>query len=191
VHPGPTPDKGLYLDTRPYQVPLGCLIPQRITNLLAGCKNLGVTHITNGAYRLHPVEWNTGEAAGALAAHCVQSGATPHFVWQDPNRDDPAVSALWAFQKLLLAQGVPLYWWPDVPPSHEAFAATQAIAMWGYWTGASSLNFVPNGALTDDVRNAVTDAAGEPLPWPSSSMSRGDAAIWLAGYLGLVTPAGS
>ena len=33
-------------------------------NLLPACKNLGVTHITNGCYRLHPVEWNIGEAAG-------------------------------------------------------------------------------------------------------------------------------
>ena len=26
-------------------------------------------------------------------------------------RPDPAQSALWAFQKVLLDQGVPLYWW--------------------------------------------------------------------------------
>ena len=30
----------------------------------AGGKNIGTTHITNGGYRLHPVEWNIGEAAG-------------------------------------------------------------------------------------------------------------------------------
>lgn len=29
-------------------------------------KNIGITHITNGCYRLHPVEWNIGEAAGYL-----------------------------------------------------------------------------------------------------------------------------
>ena len=34
----------------------------------AGGKNIGTTHITNGCYRLHPVEWNVGEVAGALAA---------------------------------------------------------------------------------------------------------------------------
>ena len=45
--------------------PLGALIPVRMRNLLAAGKNLGVSHITNGCYRLHPVEWNIGEAAGA------------------------------------------------------------------------------------------------------------------------------
>ncbi|MGG2474547.1 FAD-dependent oxidoreductase, partial [Rhizobium sp. BR5] len=34
-------------------------------------KNIGTTHITNGCYRLHPVEWNIGEVAGMLAAYCL------------------------------------------------------------------------------------------------------------------------
>jgi hypothetical protein len=29
-----------------------------------------MTHITNGALRVHPVEWNIGEVAGMLAAVC-------------------------------------------------------------------------------------------------------------------------
>jgi len=29
------------------------------------CKNIGTTRITNGAYRVHTVEWSIGEAAGA------------------------------------------------------------------------------------------------------------------------------
>nr|WP_246320979.1 FAD-dependent oxidoreductase [Paenibacillus germinis] len=29
-------------------------------------------HITNGCYRLHPVEWIIGEAAGYLAADCLE-----------------------------------------------------------------------------------------------------------------------
>ena len=45
------------------QIPLGTLIPRQMENLLPECKNIGVTHITNGCYRLHPVEWNVGEAA--------------------------------------------------------------------------------------------------------------------------------
>jgi hypothetical protein len=49
-----------------------------MTNLLAANKNIGTTHITNGCYRLHPVEWNIGEAAGHLAAYCLSSGTSPH-----------------------------------------------------------------------------------------------------------------
>ena len=68
-----------YLDVNnyPHQIPLGALIPVRVENLLPGNKNLGVTHITNGCYRLHPIEWNIGEAAGALAAYCLNHDLTP------------------------------------------------------------------------------------------------------------------
>ncbi len=46
-------------------------------------KNIGTTHITNGCYRLHPVEWNIGEVAGALAAYCLDHAATPRAVRDD------------------------------------------------------------------------------------------------------------
>ena len=49
LHPS-TAGRG-YLDiaTYPFQVPLGALLPQRIENLLAAGKTLGVTHITMAA----------------------------------------------------------------------------------------------------------------------------------------------
>ena len=74
-----------YLDITnwPHQIPLGALIPRRVENLLPACKNLGVTHITNGCYRLHPIEWNIGEAAGALAAYCLQKSLKPRQVRND------------------------------------------------------------------------------------------------------------
>ncbi|WP_413751868.1 FAD-dependent oxidoreductase [Streptomyces sp. R-74717] len=31
-------------------------------------------------FRLHPVEWNIGEVAGHLAAHCLRRGTEPHHV---------------------------------------------------------------------------------------------------------------
>lgn len=100
-----------YLDIGccPFQIPLGALLPQRLRNLLPGCKNIGTTHITNGAYRLHPVEWNIGEAAGALAAHCLATGHEPQAIRADPGR-------LAAFQALLRRCGVELEW-PEVTPA--------------------------------------------------------------------------
>ena len=65
-----------------------------------------MTHITNGCYRLHPVEWNIGEAAGALAAHCLDTGLAPRQVRRDPER-------LADFQRLLANQGVELEWPTD------------------------------------------------------------------------------
>ncbi len=67
----------------PFQIPLGALIPRRVENLLPAGKSLGVTHITNGCYRLHPVEWNVGEAAGALASFCLSRRLQPRQVYQD------------------------------------------------------------------------------------------------------------
>lgn len=64
----------------PHQIPLGALIPVRCENVLPAGKNLGVTHITNGCYRLHPIEWNIGEAAGALSAYCLNNNLTPKQV---------------------------------------------------------------------------------------------------------------
>ena len=95
----------------PFQIPLGALIPQRVENLLPACKNLGVTHITNGCYRLHPVEWTIGEAAGALAAYCVDRRTTPRAVRNTPDR-------LADFQRMLSQRlGFALAWPRYLPPS--------------------------------------------------------------------------
>lgn len=83
LHPSTTPRTYVDISSWPFQIPLGALIAQRVENLLPACKNLGVTHITNGCYRLHPVEWNIGEAAGALAAYCVTKGLVPRQVRND------------------------------------------------------------------------------------------------------------
>jgi hypothetical protein len=87
----------------PFEIPLGSLIPVRVENVLPACKNLGVTHITNGCYRLHPVEWNIGEAAGALAAHCLDRNETPRGVRNTPQK-------LEEFRGLLAQQGFELSW---------------------------------------------------------------------------------
>lgn len=101
-----TPLELLYIDVPcyPFQFPLGCLIPQRVDNLLPGAKNAGVTHVTNGATRMHPSEWMIGEAAGALAAFVLQKQTVPRAVHASPTmRAD--------FQALLTHRlGVDLAW---------------------------------------------------------------------------------
>jgi hypothetical protein len=94
-----------YVDvpSMPFEIPLSSLIPIRVENLLPAAKNIGTTHITNGCYRLHPVEWNIGEAAGSLAAYCLDTSSQPHQVCSDPGR-------LSAFQAVLADHGVELHW---------------------------------------------------------------------------------
>ncbi|GLV54630.1 FAD-dependent oxidoreductase [Dictyobacter sp. S3.2.2.5] len=84
LHPGTGQRNYVDISSYPFQIPLGALIPQRVENLLPANKNLGVTHITNGCYRLHPVEWNVGEAAGALAVYCLENGVIPRQVRNTP-----------------------------------------------------------------------------------------------------------
>lgn len=104
LHPSTGGRNYIDIPSWPYQIPLGALIPQRVENLLPACKNLGVTHLTNGCYRLHPTEWNIGESAGALAAYCLEQRLTPRQV-----RNDPAL--LDEFQRLLSRDlGIMLAW---------------------------------------------------------------------------------
>ncbi len=108
LHPRVSGAGYLDLGCWPFQIPLGAMIPIRVENLLPGGKNLGVTHITNGAFRVHPVEWNVGEVAGILAAFCLERGLTPRAVRNRPQR-------LEEFQALLRREGIELSW-PSLAP---------------------------------------------------------------------------
>jgi hypothetical protein len=114
------PQASMFAPTRPFQIPLGALIPRVTVNLIAAGKCIGTTHLTNGAYRLHPVEWNTGEAAGALAAYCVTTGQLPREVHDDERR-------LWRLQYQLARRGVPLAWALDIPQSEPLFIPSQLL----------------------------------------------------------------
>lgn len=83
LHPSAAGRSYVDVSSWPFQIPLGALIPVRVKNLLPACKNLGTTHVTNGCYRLHPVEWNIGEASGALAAYCLERDLVPRQVRED------------------------------------------------------------------------------------------------------------
>jgi hypothetical protein len=106
LHPSTGQRTYVDISSWPFQIPLGALIPVRVENLLPGGKNLGVTHITNGCYRLHPVEWTIGEAAGALAAYCLEKDLKPRQVRND--RD-----TLEAFQAMLVHTLGFVLTWPE------------------------------------------------------------------------------
>ncbi|MCZ2153506.1 MAG: FAD-dependent oxidoreductase [Bryobacterales bacterium] len=103
LHPSTGGDNYIDISSLPFEIPLGALIPRRVENLLASCKNLGVTHLTNGCYRLHPVEWNIGEAAGYLAAWCVLRKLTPREARNQKGK-------LEEFQREIARQGVEIHW---------------------------------------------------------------------------------
>ncbi len=87
----------------PFQIPLGALLPQRMNNLLPANKNIGTTHITNGCYRLHPVEWSIGEAVGMLVVFAQQKNVPPRAVREQKN-------LLTEFQSWIRTQGLETHW---------------------------------------------------------------------------------
>lgn len=103
LHPSCAMRGEVFVAACPFRIPLGALLPQRVRNVIAAGKAIGVSHVANGCYRLHPVEWNTGEAAGTLAALCLTEGHEPAGVHEAPG-------LLGTLQSRLAATGVPLTW---------------------------------------------------------------------------------
>jgi hypothetical protein len=103
LHPSSGGDNYIDVPSLPFRIPLGALVPVRIRNLLPAAKNIGTTHLTNGCYRLHPVEWNIGEAAGELAVCCLAQGRSPQEIASQPDR-------VTAFQEQITARGFELAW---------------------------------------------------------------------------------
>ena len=97
-----------YEEAQPFEIPLSAMIPVRMLNLLPAGKNIGTTHLTGGCFRLHPVEWTVGEAAGYLAAFCVHHALLPRDVLEKPLDD---------FQSLLISRGFQLHW--DFPEEKD------------------------------------------------------------------------
>ena len=107
LHPSTGGDNYTDIASLPFQIPLGAVIPQRVENLLPACKNIGTTHITNGCYRLHPVEWSIGEAVGELIAFCTAKKRVPRQVRKDKK-------LLTDYQAQLAKAGVDLDWPDDI-----------------------------------------------------------------------------
>lgn len=103
LHPSNKGINQFFMKVLQFQIPMGALIPQQTENLLPACKNIGTTHITNGCYRLHPVEWNIGESVGSLIAFALDKKVLP--------REIHASQTLIAdFQKLIRSQGIETQW---------------------------------------------------------------------------------
>ena len=103
LHPSSGGNNYIDFGSLPFQIPLGALLPRRVENLLPANKNIGTTHITNGCYRLHPVEWSIGESAGMLVAYALNKNIIPRAVRE--KRD-----MLEGFQDMVRSQGIETHW---------------------------------------------------------------------------------
>ncbi len=145
-------------ESLPFTVPLGALIPMATDGLILSAKSIGTTHITNSAYRMHPVEWAIGEAGGRLAAFALAEGVSPRQVALDP-------ALLRRFQSALTGAGVPIHWFNDVGHDDPDFSAIQGLAAAGLITteDRSGLRFNPEGGVN---RAAAAVALVGVMGWP-------------------------
>jgi hypothetical protein len=133
IHPCGANERGRMMMPRPFQIPLATLLPKGTINFLPAAKNIGVTHLTNGALRLHPIEWMVGEAAGTVASLAIAAGTLPESR---------------AVQADLAAAGVPLVWFDDLAVDHPAFAEIQLAATRGAYPLGSDLHASPDAPIT-------------------------------------------
>ena len=151
IHPCGANERGRMRMPKPFQIPMAAMLPVDPVNFLPAGKSLGVTHLTNGAYRLHPVEWNTGESAGIIASLWLEAGTEPK-----PE----------AVQRELARRGVPMVWFDDLASDDPSFAAVQLAALRGiYPLDAAGLHASPDAPVTR-AEAAVALAAyfGRPMP---------------------------
>jgi FAD dependent oxidoreductase/S-layer homology domain len=124
THPNGEPGSFTLSDTdartKPFGIPAGALVPANTDGLVLSSKSLGTTHLTNAAYRMHPVEWAIGEASGALAARAVLQNVAP--------RDLLSTANVRRLQYSLISNGVPLVWFDDVAHGSADFASIHYAA---------------------------------------------------------------
>jgi hypothetical protein len=108
-----------------HQLPYGCLIPQRVTNLLVACRAVSVSREAHMLFRMIRDMYRIGEAAGHAAALAVSRGG-------DVRQVD-----IGALQDALRQTGALLEDWPaeEIVPGPEALVAELAdaaprVAVW-------------------------------------------------------------
>jgi hypothetical protein len=155
-----------------YNVPMGSLIPQGVDGLIVAEKSISVSNIVNGATRLQPVVMQLGQAAGVMAALCVQQQVQPAKLkvrdvqtallkanayimpFIDVPITDPQFSII---QKIgatgiLKGTGVPYMWanqtwfYPNQPmPAYELVQGLRSYysSLKNYWSASGALCTVP------------------------------------------------
>ena len=132
-----------YVPIPSFNIPAGALIPKEVNNLIMADKAISVTNIMNGATRLQPVVLQIGQAAGTMAAICINKKIKPHQLH------------IRYLQSLLLKDKVYLMPYLDVDKKDPAFESIQRIGASGILRGkgipykwANQTWFYPDSTIT-------------------------------------------
>jgi hypothetical protein len=63
-----------------YDIPLRCLLPQQVEQLLVAGRCISGSHEAMSSYRVMPIAMATGQAAGVCAALAARAGKTPRDI---------------------------------------------------------------------------------------------------------------
>lgn len=148
--PGHVSPRGKDVVALPFSLPLGALVPVSTDGLVLSAKSLGTTHITNAAYRMHPMEWAIGEASGFLAVYSVWMDLQPRVVATNE-------AHIRTIQGFLTRNGIPIFWFDDVSHNDSDFEPIQVLAAAGVIRSEDpeDLHFKP----TANVSRAVVATA--------------------------------
>lgn len=144
--PGHVSPRGSDVLAKPFSLPLGALVPQSTDGLILSAKSIGTTHITNAAYRMHPMEWAIGEASGFLAVFAVWTGLEPRTLATEEKH-------VRKIQGFLTRNKIPIFWFDDVSHDDPDFEPIQVLAAAGIVRSDSSANlqFRPYANVTRAV----------------------------------------
>ena len=162
--------------------PLRSLVPEKMDGLIGAQKNIGNSSIVSAAIRLHDHGVHVGQAAGALAALCLQENLNPREVPLSSGRLEKIRNALCGG-----TEGVPILLWPfrDLPADHPGFVAINRIAaQGGFPLQRRIVDFRPDAPATDEWKHTVYTNSLQPrmvfreMPViPKGDMTRAEFAI--------------
>ncbi len=148
----------------PFSLPLGALVPLDADGLVLSSKSIGTTHITNAAYRMHPMEWAIGEASGFLAAFAVWTGLDPRVLATEEKH-------IRKIQGFIARNGIPIFWFNDISHDDPDFEAIQVLAAAGIVRSDDprSLSFKPYAPVSRAVvATALVNVLKLPTTLPTS-----------------------
>ncbi|GMW03808.1 MAG: hypothetical protein AMXMBFR84_49420 [Candidatus Hydrogenedentota bacterium] len=106
--------------TKPYQIPYGCMVPEKVNGLIAPVP-VSATHIAFSTVRLEPTWLSLGQAAG-IAADLAIRGET--------EIRDVSIDAL---QAKLIAEGQVLSYFSDIDAASPYWSAVQRLGTEGFF----------------------------------------------------------
>ena len=142
-----------------YAISYGCLVPEKIENLLVVGRSASYKSLAAGSARVIPLGMACGEAAGAAAAYAVNNDIAPSAIYGDEQ-------AIAAIQKTLRAQGAYLedFDLPEEVMSHWAYSGVKTLRSLGLLDGGYNNDYGLDNELGkwkfQNMFNKTLDKAG-------------------------------